>query len=249
MVTTLEAIALRRQLTVVAHEAAVPDRQAQRPVLAAQPVPGQPRIRPVPRQPDAVRVLRRQGPAAPAAGQLQEGQLAPRRLRQGHRSRLRPDRPGQAPGRDGGHARAPRDVHRVRVLLRLRRPPAVDQRHGDRLGDPGVRPCRPAAEHHEVAPVRTGGLWRLHHAGPHRRGHARADGRHALPAVLVRAAAVHHQRAAAVGDRPVRLRRDHRRSHRRAAVAGGGARGAQGAAGQRHRRLVHVLLPGARVHP
>ncbi len=74
-------------------------------------------------------------------------------------------------------------------------------------------------------------------------------GGHALPAVLLRPAPLHHQRLPPGGDRPLRLLEDHRRRHRAPPVRAGGARGAPGAAAQRHRGLVHLLLRGSRVDP
>ena len=73
--------------------------------------------------------------------------------------------------------------------------------------------------------------------------------RAALPPVLVRPAAVHHERLPPVGDRAVRLRQDHRRPAGPRAVAGRRARGRTRGALLRHRRLVALQLPRPRVRP
>ena len=121
MLDTLEAMALRRELTSSRMKARVPDPQAQRGVLAAAPVPARPRSRDVPGLAARVRVLPRARPAAAAAGELQEGQPDARRLRQGHRRAVRARRAGAAAGRDGQGLGAPRRLPRLGVLLRLRR--------------------------------------------------------------------------------------------------------------------------------
>ncbi len=205
----------------------------------------------LPRQRAAVRVLRRQGPAAPAAGQLQAGQPDARRLRQGHRRAVRPRGLRRllaelvaTASRRGGFT-----AWEYYFDFGGGRPPWISGmaqatgiqafgRASQLLGDTAL----PAPYAREALgafskPPPTG----VRHAGPVRRP--------PLPPVLVRAAAVHHQRLPAVGDRPLRLREITGDPTAAAPVPRRRARGAPGAAGQRHRRLVHLLVPRPRVHP
>ena len=186
VVTTLEAIALRRQLTASRMKPLFLIVQRNAQFWLRSPFPGQPRLRAVPRQPDAVRVLRRQGPAATAAGQLQEGQRAARRLREAHRGRgLQPGR--RWPGcwtrwwpRACAAAGSPRTST---TSTSAGRPPWIS----GMATATGIQAFGRAGQLLNTTKWRKyvqRGLRRVHDAGPHRRADARAAGRHALPAVL-----------------------------------------------------------------
>ena len=196
--------------------------------------------RDVRRQPARVAVLPGAGDPGPVAGHLRPGQRAlpadgPRRRA------ARPARRGAGPG----HRTRGRDRLGVALPLRPRRP-AMGQRP---LA--GHRPPGPLAR--GLAPWRAALLrGRARRAGdlphPAARGRARRHaGRRALPAVLLRPGAAHHQRLHPVAQRALRLRDLRQRRRGTRALRRGRGPGARRAAGLRHGRVVAVSArPGER---
>ena len=167
------------------------------------------------------------GPAAPAALDLQEGQPHARRLRApGGDLRRR----GAAPHarRDDGARRAARARFIAWEYLFYfggGTPPWMSGM-AQATGIQALGRAATAAGRAELPRDRTAGARRVRDRAADRRAHPRLPRRGALPAVLVRTAAVHLQRVPAVADRPVRLRPARRRRPRARALPRGRAGGA-----------------------
>ena len=129
---------------LLAHALGLPDPEAQRLVL------GPPRVTrpagPLPRQRDPVRALLGPGPPAPAAGELEAREPHARRLC-ARRGVLQPHPPGPpGPRADPHRLAALAALHRLGVLLLLRRRlAAVDERHGAGHRGAGAGPRLAAA--------------------------------------------------------------------------------------------------------